>query len=68
VPAAVIHLVNNVDVLALPPHSSHLIQMYDVAVGPALKVTFKKELQKRTEMIMAAQPGHTIQTMRIALV
>jgi hypothetical protein len=66
--AAVIFILNNIDVLVFPPHSSHLLQMYDVGVAPALKTAFKNELEKRIEKLRHAQPGEKLQQMRIALV
>jgi hypothetical protein len=66
--AAVIFLLARIDVLVLPPHTSHLIQMFDVGRAPSLKVAFKKELDKHMDMIKAAPPGEKMQTMRFALV
>jgi hypothetical protein len=66
--AAVIFVLNNIDVLVLPPHTSHLLQMYDVGVAPALKVAFKNELEKRVQKLAGAPPGEKLQQMRIALV
>jgi hypothetical protein len=66
--AAAILILNGLDVLGLPPHSSHLIQMFDVGVVPALKTAFKNELEKRTKKIMKASSGRKFQAMRTSLV
>jgi hypothetical protein len=65
--AAVIFILNNIDVLTLPADTSHLLQMYDVGVAPALKVAFKNELEKRIGRLTDAPPGEKRQQMRIAL-
>jgi hypothetical protein len=44
--AAVIFLLNGIDVLALPAHSSYFLQMFDVAVATPLKTAFKQELDR----------------------
>jgi hypothetical protein len=66
--AAVIFMLNGIDVLTLPAHTSHLLQMLDVACYPAVKAAFKKELDKQMDMIARAEPGRKIQAMRTALV
>jgi hypothetical protein len=66
--AAAIFIVNNIAVLVFPAHTTHLLQMYDVGVAPALKVAFKDELDKRVKDIQEAPRGEKIQAMRIALV
>jgi hypothetical protein len=52
--AAAIFVLNSIDVLVPPPHSRHLIQMFDVGVAPALKIAFKNELEKRIKTIIKA--------------
>jgi hypothetical protein len=66
--AAAIEILKGIDVLVLPPHSSHLIQVFDVGITPALKTASKNELEKRIKKIMKAPPGRTFQAMRMALV
>jgi hypothetical protein len=39
--ATIILFFNGIDVLVLPAHSSHLLQMFDVAVTVHLKIAFK---------------------------
>jgi hypothetical protein len=45
--AAPIFFLNSIDVIVLPACSSHLLQMFDVAVASPLKAPFKQELDKR---------------------
>jgi hypothetical protein len=66
--AAAILILNGIDVIVLRPHSSHLIQMFDVGIACALKTAFKNELEKRIKKIMKIPPGRKLQAMRIALV
>jgi hypothetical protein len=66
--AAAIFIVNNMEVLVFPSHTTHLLQMYDVGVAPVLKVAFKDELDKRIREIKAAPKGAKLQAIRIALV
>lgn len=54
--AAMIFFLNSIDVLVLPAHSSHLLQMFDVAVASPLKTAFKQELDKRVSRIAHADP------------
>jgi hypothetical protein len=41
-----IFFLNSIEVLVLPAHSSHLLQMSDVSVASPLKTEFKQELEK----------------------
>jgi hypothetical protein len=44
--AAVIFLLNEIDILTLLAHMSHLLQMLDVGYYSAVKTAFKNELEK----------------------
>jgi hypothetical protein len=55
--AAMIFAMSGIDVLVLPAHSSHLLQMFDVAVAAPLKVAFKQELDRRVQQFGEAFPG-----------
>jgi hypothetical protein len=66
--AAVIFELNGIDVLVLPAHSTHLLQLFDVAVASPIKAAFKQELDKRAGMVIAAGPDDKTQMLRIALV
>jgi hypothetical protein len=54
--AALIFASYNIEVLILPPHSSHLLQPFDVTIASPLKVEFKKFLDKRLQEIMKVDP------------
>lgn len=41
----------NIDLLILPPHSSHVVQPFDVSIASPLKTEFTKNLQKRNLII-----------------
>jgi hypothetical protein len=45
--AALIFWLSGIDILVLPAHSTHLLQMFDVAVARPLKTTFKHELDQQ---------------------
>jgi hypothetical protein len=66
--AALIFEMNGIDVLVLPPHSSHLLQMFDVGPVSPIKTAFKEELDKRMSGISTARPGEKMQRTRIALI
>jgi hypothetical protein len=66
--AAVIFEMFGVEVLVLPAHCTHLLQMFDVAVAAALKVAFKRELDRRVHLLASAAPGDKAQVMRRILV
>jgi hypothetical protein len=55
--AALIFHLFNIDVLILPPHTSHLIQPFDVAVASPLKIEFKKILDQKLHTINEADPA-----------
>jgi hypothetical protein len=59
---------NGIDVLVLPPHSSHLLQMFDVGPASPIKGAWKEELAKRMSRISTARPGEKMQRIRIALI
>jgi hypothetical protein len=45
--AAIIFELNGIDALVLPAHSTHLLQMVDVAVASPIRAVFKQELDKQ---------------------
>jgi hypothetical protein len=49
--AAMIFAMSEIDALVLPAHSSHLLQIFDVAVASPLKVAFKQELDRRKQRL-----------------
>lgn len=67
-------LIFNIDLLLLPPHSSHIMQPFDVSISAALKTEFSKQLQKvnvninLTEMKIEEIIKMTSQEMRYLLV
>jgi hypothetical protein len=56
--AAMIFVLNSIEVLVLPGHSIHLLQMFDVFVTFPLKTTFKQELEKWIDHVTHADPDH----------
>ena len=45
--SALIFYLFNVDLVLIPPHTSHLLQAFDVAVASPLKANFKEEIIKQ---------------------
>jgi hypothetical protein len=45
--AVIIFQMHRIDVLVLPPRSSHFLQIFDVGPASLIKTTFKDELDKR---------------------
>jgi hypothetical protein len=52
-----IFAVSRIDVLVLPAHSSHLLQLFDGGVAASLKVAFNQELDRRIERFADLGPG-----------
>jgi hypothetical protein len=50
-------LLNGTDMLVFPTHSSHHLQMFDVAVAVSLKVAFKLEVNRRIQLLVVADPA-----------
>jgi hypothetical protein len=66
--AALIFEMNGLNVLVLPPRSSHLLQIFDLSPASPIKTAFKKELNKRLSEISPARPGEKMQRIQIALI
>jgi hypothetical protein len=66
--ATTIFLLNGIDVLVLPAHSSHLFQMFDIAVGVPLKTAFKQELDRRTPTFARKAGGNRDNAQRLQTV
>jgi hypothetical protein len=47
----------NVDVIILPPHSTHITQPFDVSIANPLKTFFKKELLARLPELLELDPS-----------
>ena len=48
---------NNIDLLVLPPHTSHCLQPFDVAVASPLKTAFKKHINSSMKRAREMVPG-----------
>jgi hypothetical protein len=55
---AIIFFLNSIEVLDLPAHSSHLLQMFDVSVASPLKTAFKQAREKPIDHVTHANPEH----------
>jgi hypothetical protein len=66
--AALIFETNGLDVLVLPPRSSHLLQMFDLSPASPIKTAFKKKLNKPMSEISPARSGEKMQRIQIALI
>jgi hypothetical protein len=49
---------NSIEILVLPAHLGHLLQMFNVSFASPLKTTFKQELEKRIDRIAHADLEH----------
>jgi hypothetical protein len=60
--ATMIFMLNGIDVVVLPSHSTHLVQPFAVSVASPLKVYFKRFLDARMPQITAADPARRERT------
>jgi hypothetical protein len=56
--AALIFWLSGIDVLALPTHSTHLLQLFDVAIAGPLKIAFKHEFDRQISQLVKENHGH----------
>jgi hypothetical protein len=64
----IIFLLNRIDVLVLPAHSSHLLQMFDVVVATPLKTAFKQEFDLRIPAFARKAEENRVNAQRLRMV
>jgi hypothetical protein len=56
--AALIFWLSGIDVLLLPAHSTHFLQMFDMAVAGPLKIAVKHEFDRQISQFVKKIHGH----------